>query len=109
MTAHPGKVEALGSTSLTTRRSWQRRTNAGDVTLLINNAGVNHKTGIIARRTWKRRAEMRTNFFGTLAVIPRVRAGAEDQWWRRDRQHAVDPVAASVCRRWFVLRSKAAA
>ncbi|MFE9681427.1 SDR family oxidoreductase [Streptomyces sp. NPDC006285] len=44
-------------------------TAAGDVTLLVNNAGVTHFTGLVTGDLAAVRAEMETNFWGTLAVV----------------------------------------
>ncbi|WP_413757002.1 SDR family oxidoreductase [Streptomyces sp. MMBL 11-3] len=42
---------------------------AADVTLLVNNAGVTHFTGLLTADPAALRAEMETNFWGTLAVV----------------------------------------
>jgi NAD(P)-dependent dehydrogenase (short-subunit alcohol dehydrogenase family) len=42
---------------------------AGDVTLLVNNAGVSHSTNVVTDDLAAVRAEMETNFWGTLAVV----------------------------------------
>ncbi|KAA0932012.1 SDR family oxidoreductase [Streptomyces apricus] len=42
---------------------------AADVTLLVNNAGVTHFTGLLTADPAALRAEMETNFWGALAVV----------------------------------------
>lgn len=43
--------------------------HCSDITLLINNAGVNHNKGLIAANDLRAaRAEMETNYFGTLSM-----------------------------------------
>ncbi|MEW2165637.1 SDR family oxidoreductase [Streptomyces sp. NPDC007084] len=42
---------------------------AGDVTLLVNNAGVTHFTDLVTADLAAVRAEMETNFWGTLSVV----------------------------------------
>lgn len=67
--AHSGKVEAVAlditdATSIAAAASRCR-----DVTLLINNAGINHVRGLLAAPDLAgARAEMETNYFGTLAM-----------------------------------------
>ena len=65
--AYPGKVEAfrLDITDGTHVAAAARRCT--DVTLLVNNAGINHKKALIAAGTLDdAQLEMRTNFFGPL-------------------------------------------
>jgi len=67
--AHPGKVEtlALDITDAASVASAAQRCK--DVTLLINNAGINRLSGLMAAPDLAAaRAEMETNYFGTLAM-----------------------------------------
>jgi peptide/nickel transport system ATP-binding protein len=67
--AHPGKVEvlALDITDADAVAAAARR--CGDVSLLINNAGINQLHGLLAAPDLAAaRAEMETNYFGTLAM-----------------------------------------
>ena len=67
--AHPGKVEALQLDITNDAQIAAAAKKCKDVTLLINNAGINLKTGIIAGKSADNaRAEFNTNFFGTFAV-----------------------------------------
>lgn len=67
--AHPGKVVALQLDITNDAQVAAAARTCRDVTLLINNAGINLKTGIIAGKTAdSARAEFNTNFFGTYAV-----------------------------------------
>ena len=67
--AHPGKVEALQLDITNDAQIAAAAKKCKDVTLLINNAGINLKTGIIAgKNADNARAEFNTNFFGTFAV-----------------------------------------
>ena len=67
--AHPGKVVALQLDITNDAQVAAAARTCKDVTLLINNAGINLKTGIIAGKTAdSARAEFNTNFFGTCAV-----------------------------------------
>ncbi|MEK6210645.1 MAG: SDR family oxidoreductase [Pseudomonadota bacterium] len=67
--AHAGKVEALQLDITNDAQIAAAAKKCKDVTLLINNAGINLKTGIIAgKNADSARAEFNTNFFGTFAV-----------------------------------------
>ena len=67
--AHPGKIEtfALDVTDAKSVAAAAARTR--DITLLINNAGVNHNIGLLSAPDLSgAREEMETNYFGTLAM-----------------------------------------
>jgi len=67
--AHPGRVVALQLDITNDAQIAAAAQKCRDVTLLVNNAGVNLKTGIIAgKNADNARAEFNTNFFGTFAV-----------------------------------------
>ena len=68
-TAHPGVVESI-ELDITDHSAVARAATAcQDVDLLINNAGISHVVGLIAAKTLDNaRAEMETNYFGTLAM-----------------------------------------
>jgi len=67
--AYPGKVEALKLDVTDESQVAAAAGKCADVTLLVNNAGINLKTGIIAGKSVDNaRAEFNTNFFGTFAV-----------------------------------------
>src|SRR5258706_8641553 len=67
--AHPGKVVALQLDITNDAQVAAAAKACKDVTLLVNNAGINLKTGIIAGKSADNaRAEFNTNFFGTFAV-----------------------------------------
>jgi NAD(P)-dependent dehydrogenase (short-subunit alcohol dehydrogenase family) len=66
---HPGLVEALplDITAATAVADAARR--CGDTSLLVNNAGINRLSGLVAAPDLAAaRAEMETNYFGTLAM-----------------------------------------
>ena len=65
--AHPGKVETLRLDITDEAQVAAVAQKCRDVTLLINNAGINHKKALIAAGTLEdARLEMRTNYFGPL-------------------------------------------
>ncbi|HEV8646473.1 MAG TPA: SDR family oxidoreductase [Burkholderiales bacterium] len=67
--AYPGKVVALQLDITNDAQVAAAAKTCKDVTLLVNNAGINLKTGIIAgKSTDNARAEFNTNFFGTCAM-----------------------------------------
>jgi len=67
--AYPGKVEALKLDVTDESQVAAAAGKCADVTLLVNNAGINLKTGIIAGKSVDNaRAEFNTNFFGTFTV-----------------------------------------
>ena len=103
--AHPGKVEvlALDITDAAAVAAAARR--CGDVSLLINNAGINQLRGLLAAPDLAAaRAEMEANYFGTLAMCRAFAPGVERQWRRHHRQHAVDPGAGKPAADGLALR-----
>jgi ABC-type oligopeptide transport system ATPase subunit/NAD(P)-dependent dehydrogenase (short-subunit alcohol dehydrogenase family) len=67
--AHPGKVEALQLDVTEPTEVGAAAARCRDVTLLINNAGINRKKGLIAASALDdAHDEMNTNYFGTLAL-----------------------------------------
>jgi NAD(P)-dependent dehydrogenase (short-subunit alcohol dehydrogenase family) len=67
--AHPGKVETLALDITDAASVAAAAKRCGDVTLLINNAGINRLSGLMAASDLAAaRAEMETNYFGTLAM-----------------------------------------
>ena len=67
--AYPGKVEALALDITKPEQVSAAAARAKDVSLLINNAGVNKMKGLIAVDSIDHaRAEMEANYFGTLAM-----------------------------------------
>jgi NAD(P)-dependent dehydrogenase (short-subunit alcohol dehydrogenase family) len=67
--AYPGKVEALALDITQPEQVSAAAARAKDVSLLINNAGVNKMKGFIAVDSIDHaRAEMEANYFGTLAM-----------------------------------------
>ena len=68
-TSHPGVVVSI-ELDITDHSAVARAATASqDVDLLINNAGISHVTGLIEAKTLDNaRAEMETNYFGTLAM-----------------------------------------
>jgi NAD(P)-dependent dehydrogenase (short-subunit alcohol dehydrogenase family) len=67
--AHPGKVEALRLDITKAADIAAAARRCRDVTLLINNAGINNQAGFIAAADLAAaRAEMETNYFGPLAM-----------------------------------------
>ena len=67
--AYPGKVEALALDITKPEQVSAAAARAKDVSLLINNAGVNKMKGFIAVDSIDHaRAEMEANYFGTLAM-----------------------------------------
>jgi NAD(P)-dependent dehydrogenase (short-subunit alcohol dehydrogenase family) len=66
---HAGVVQSLGLDITDGAAVAEGARRAGDVTLLINNAGVNRLSGLVAAADLDAaRAEMETNYFGTLAM-----------------------------------------
>ncbi len=64
-----GKVEAIALDITNDAQVAAAVAHCGDVKLVINNAGANHASGCIAADSLKAaRAEMETNYFGTLAM-----------------------------------------
>lgn len=67
--AHPDKVHVLALDITKPAQVAAAASQAGDVNLLINNAGINRKKGLIASAVLDdARDEMDTNYFGTLSV-----------------------------------------
>ncbi len=67
--AYPGRVEALRIDVTDDAQIAAAARKCGDVTLLINNAGVNQKKGVLAAPDLEdARLEMRTNYFGSLQM-----------------------------------------
>ena len=67
--AHPGKIHVLTLDITKTAQVAAAASQAGDVNLLINNAGINRKKGLIDSAVLDdARDEMETNYFGTLNV-----------------------------------------
>jgi NAD(P)-dependent dehydrogenase (short-subunit alcohol dehydrogenase family) len=67
--AHPGKLEALTLDITDAQQVEAVKAHCGDVTLLINNAGINRGQGLISARSLDHaQAEMATNYLGTLAM-----------------------------------------
>ena len=64
-----GRVETLALDITDARAVAAAASRCGDVTLLVNNAGINHNSGLLAAPDLAAaRAEMETNYFGTLAM-----------------------------------------
>ena len=77
---------------------------ATDVTLLINNAGINHNTGfMVAPDLAIAREEIEANYLAPLARDAGLCAGA-DQEPRRRAQHADDPGAGKPAVHGILLR-----
>ncbi len=67
--AHPGKVETLALDITDAGAVAAAAKHCGDVSLLVNNAGINRTLGLLAAPDLAAaRAEMETNYFGTLAM-----------------------------------------
>ena len=67
--AHPGRVETVVLDITDPAQIAAARTQCGDATLLVNNAGINRGQGFIAApSTDDAQAEMLTNYIGTLAM-----------------------------------------
>ncbi len=67
--AHPDKIRVLTLDITKPAQVAAAAAQAGDVNLLINNAGINLKKGLIAAPVLDdARNEMETNYFGTLSV-----------------------------------------
>ena len=67
--AHPGKVETLALDITDPGSVAAAASRCRDVSLLINNAGINQARGLLAAPDLAAaRAEMETNYFGTLAM-----------------------------------------
>lgn len=67
--AHPGKVETLTLDITDPKAIAAAAARCADVTLLVNNAGINRVSGLLAAPDIKSaREEMETNYFGTLAM-----------------------------------------
>ena len=67
--AHSGVVESIELDITDHSAVTKAATACNDVELLINNAGINHNTSLIAVENLDNaRAEMETNYFGTLAM-----------------------------------------
>ena len=67
VTRHPGKVEAVPLDVTNVTQVMAAAHTCADVTLLINNAGVNYNTGLLAAPTLDAaRHEMEVNYFGLL-------------------------------------------
>jgi ABC-type oligopeptide transport system ATPase subunit/NAD(P)-dependent dehydrogenase (short-subunit alcohol dehydrogenase family) len=68
-TANPGKVEILALDITDPKAVAVAAAQCKDVTLLINNAGINRVSALMAAPDLQAaRAEMETNYFGTLAM-----------------------------------------
>ena len=66
---HPGKIETLVLDITDAKAVTAAVQRCGDVTLLVNNAGINRNSGLMAAPDLKSaREEMETNYFGTLAM-----------------------------------------
>ena len=79
--AHPGRIEAVTLDITSAEQVAAARARCADVTLLINNAGINRGAGFIAAATpADARAEIETNYLGTLAMCrafaPQLGGGA---------------------------------
>ena len=67
--ANPGKVEAIPLDVTDDAQIAAAGSRCRDVTLLVNNAGINRKKGLIAASDLEdARMEMRTNYFGPLLM-----------------------------------------
>jgi NAD(P)-dependent dehydrogenase (short-subunit alcohol dehydrogenase family) len=67
--AHPGRVEAVALDITRAEQIEAARVRCTDVNLLVNNAGINRGQGFIAAASMDdARAEMATNYLGTLAM-----------------------------------------
>jgi len=67
--AHPEKIHVLTLDITKPAQVAAAAAQAGDVSLLINNAGINRKKGLIASAVLDdARDEMDTNYFGTLSM-----------------------------------------
>jgi peptide/nickel transport system ATP-binding protein len=67
--AHPGKVETLALDITDAAAVAAAAARCKDVSLLINNAGINHGAALLAATDLKSaRAEIETNYVGTLAM-----------------------------------------
>jgi peptide/nickel transport system ATP-binding protein len=81
VTAHPGRVVAVALDILNPGQIKAAAERCADVTLLINNAGINRGKGLIAATSIDdAQAEIATNYLGTLAMCrafaPRLAGGA---------------------------------
>lgn len=66
---HPGVVESLPLDITAAAAVAEAARRCGDATLLVNNAGINRLSGLVAAADLAAaRAEMETNYFGTLAM-----------------------------------------
>ena len=67
--AHPGRVELLTLDITKAEQVEAARARCSDITLLINNAGVNRNQGLLAASSMEHaQAEIATNYLGTLAM-----------------------------------------
>jgi peptide/nickel transport system ATP-binding protein len=67
--AHGGKVVAVALDVTDEKAVAAAAKQCGDVAILINNAGINRLSGLLASKDMAAaRAEMETNYFGTLAM-----------------------------------------
>jgi len=67
--AHPGRVELLTLDITRPEQVDAARAHCTDITLLINNAGVNRNQGLLAAASMEHaQAEIATNYLGTLAM-----------------------------------------
>ncbi|HEX4984594.1 MAG TPA: SDR family oxidoreductase [Burkholderiales bacterium] len=67
--AYPGKVEAIRLDVTDDAQIAQAAAKCRDVSLLVNNAGINRKKGLLAAQDLEdARMEMRTNYFGPLLM-----------------------------------------
>lgn len=78
--AHPGRVEALQLDITRSEQIESARRHCQDVTLLVNNAGINRGQGFLSAASMEHaQAEVATNYLGTLsmcrAFAPQLGAG----------------------------------
>jgi len=80
--------------------------SAGDVTLLINNAGSSRRAPLLDGRLEDIRAQMDTHYFGTLSVVRAFAPVLLRQWRRRRLECAVRAVVADAACVGRVLRGE---
>ena len=79
---------------------------AGDVNVLINNAGTSTRAGLLSGAFEDVRLEMETHYFGTLSVIRAFVPVIEGNGGRSNPQHAVGVVLAACSRLRCLLRGE---
>ena len=79
---------------------------AGDVNVLINNAGVSTGASLLTGPMDDVRLEMETHYFGTLSVHPRVRSDRRSQRRRVDPQCAFRVVVGAFARLRCIFRGE---